>query len=511
MGYRGNTTRMPLNQSGFQHPRNTDLIVAPALIEPTRNVNMHEGAIGKRGGTSHYLSNLAGASIVRGLHQYLKPGAQFILFHTALGRLYHTDETHELANGLSGSNFPCIINFDDLAFYCDGASTPRWWDGAALTAATITTPASWSGNMPFQFIPHSFAASHRLWALTPDSAWASKLNDGTDFSDAQVQQVRIFTEGGLVGGADFGGTLFVWSRTKGYIVDDQDVDPTNWGYHEVLWEGGVAHWRLICKAANELYLMTEDGLIYSIRGVQATGDYESAQLTRPANIDRWIREKTSLSSIEKFHAKYDRKLRAIKYFVQVGGSNPNTALTYFIDRDPAIAWVPHDNNQASSGYDAACSAEVRNGTGDYQIWTGDWAGNIWKLEQSIRSDNGAAYAAGPKFKRIDFDKPRNWKHFRSCRLRSTAQGNFHLTIRVWVDGVRKADIPVVVTGQGAAFDFARFDEAVFSAEDLIPTDFEIGAYGYDIQLEILNEESGEDFFHAEIEFNWKDCGVRLTK
>lgn len=511
MGYRGNVVGIPLSQSGFQHPRNVDLVMAPAFIEPTRNVNLHEGGTGKRGGTDIYLANaISGNPVIRGIYQFRKRNAQFLIFHTAAGNVYHTDEAHLLANGMSGSAYPSIITFDEKVFICDGSSAPKYWNGTSPSAIAVTAATTWiSGNWPFQFIPHSRAASHRLWALTTDGVWASKLNDGTDFSDAHVQQIPVYTEGGLVGGADFGGTLFVWSKTQGYIIDDSDVDPTNWGYHEVQWEGGLAHWRLIVHAGNDLHLMAEDGLAYSIHGVQATGDYTAAPLTRPASIDRWMREQVNFGSIEKFHGCYDRKLRAIKWFVQAGGANTNTALCYFIDKDPAVAWIPHNNDQAASGYDAASSTEVRVSAGTYEIWTGSWSGQIWKLEQSDRSDAGAAYRAGPKFKRLNFDKPRNWKHFRSCQLRSAAQGNFHLIVRVWVDGVRRDDIPLTIVGQGATFDAALFDTDVFAADDLVPTDFEIGTYGYDIQLEIINEEPGEDFFHTEIQFVWKDCGVRL--
>jgi hypothetical protein len=270
----------------------------------------------------------------------------------------------------------------------------------------------------------------------------------------------------------------------------------------------LANWRLLVKAGNNLILVTREGLIYSLAAVQATGDYTSIPLNRPAFIDRWIRENVSLSNIEKCHATYDRKLRAIKFFFPVTTSNPNTGIVYFIDRPPEIAWVLHNNPDNPSGYNAACSFEVENAIGDYQVWTGDNAGNIWKLEQSARSDNDLSYNSQFTTKRLDMGNPRMWKRFSRARIRARAQGNFNLTIRWWVDGVRKTDRLLSMAGSGATFDTGIFDSSVFAEDAIIPVEFNLGTYGYDVQFQVLNNNAGEDFFATELMVDFEPCGVR---
>lgn len=515
MSYRGQTARMPLDLAGFQFSRNTDLLIPTAIVEPTSNVNFHEGGLGKRGGTAQVLdAAITGTPQGRGLYQFVKEnGQEFLMFATSSGKVYANTELGILKTGMSTSNYFHFATFDDEVYICDGATVPQVWDGVAANTSSITGVATdWATlGYPFQAIPHSRGSNRRLWYITKYAVFASENNDGQDASDANVIKIPIYTEGGLVGAVDFGGVLIAFSKTKAYLVDDSDSDTALWGYQEAIWDGGVAHWRLIVKAANNVFLMTEEGLIYSIRGVQATGDYESVPLTRPAHIDRWFAEKVDRSSVEKFHASYDRSQRAINFFVQVSGNNPNTDMKYFIDRPPEIAWIPHDNPDFASGYRASASAPVRVGTGDYKIYTQDFVGQIWKLEQASRSDNSNPYLGRFKTKPTDLNLPKTIKHFSKGYLRIKAAGNFELIVRIWIDGVRKSDVTLSLSGTGATFDDAYFDdpEAVFADDVILPSRFDIDAYGEEIQIEVLNGESGEDFFASELLINFKPCGHRL--
>lgn len=512
MGYRGQVLAMPLNLSGYQAGRDKELLEMPALVDPSRNCNFHQNGIGKRGGTEWYLAAiLANAPIIRGGFQLRLPnGNKFIVWATSDGKIYHTNETHLLKTGMSVSNFYHFSYFNGEVFIADGATVPQHWNGIATGTSNVTAPTSWATDgYPFQIVQHSRGANKRNWAITRKGVWASKNNDGADFSDANAIFIPVYAEGGLVAGFDFGGILIVWSNTKTYLIDDSDPNTATWGYQEAIWEGGAAHWRLMCKALNDLYIATEEGLIYSLHGVQATGDYTAVPLTRPAFIDRYIQDNVVLGDIAKFHCAYDRKLRAIKWFVEVGGSpNTNQAIVQFIDRPIEKAWILHDNALARSGYDAACSFEVQVSTGRWETYTGDFGGMIWKLEQALRSDHGAGYVGSTKWKPFDFEKPRVWKHFRRCTLRTAALGNFTLTVRKWIDGIPKPDSIISIAGTGAAFDSAIFDTAVFASDDLFPAKFDVGGYGYKLELEILNSAPGEDFFHSLLTFDVKNEGVR---
>lgn len=515
MAYAGQPYRFPFDLAGFQYNRNTDLLGETALIDGTKNINFHEGGIGKRGGSSLFLASaLSGTPAIRGLYNFRKQnGNSFRVFADSGGKVYHTVEANLLKTNMSLSNYFNFSVFDDELYIADGATTPQVWDGAAGSTSNIAgVPTDWSSTSvyPFQIVPHSRGANARQWAITRDAVYASKNGDGDNFADAEVKKIPVYSESGLVGGFDFNGSLFVFSKTESFIIDDTSSDTAEWGYKKAIWEGGVAHWRLITKAGNNLYLMMDDGLIYSIRAVQSSGDYEQAAINKPAFIDRWLREKVSLINIENFHSAYNRKLRCIDYFVQVSGSNTNTCLRYFIDRPPEIAWVIQDNSDNPSGYNASVSAEMRSNAGDYFISTGDFSGKIWDLEQSTKADNALVYNANVKTRKIHMGNPRMWKHFRSAGIRVSSAANSTLTVRVWIDGERKSDKTINVSGNGASFDEAILDTSVFAEDSIIPYPVELGYYGFDIQIEIVNSGAAQDFFLSEMLIDYKNIGVRST-
>jgi hypothetical protein len=58
------------------------------------------------------------------------------------------------------------------------------------------------------------------------------------------------------------------------------------------------------------------------------------------------------------------------------------------------------------------------------------------------------------------------------------------------------------------FDTATFDSSVFAEDSLIPVEFDLGSYGYDVQFQVLNNNAGEDFFATERMVDFEPCGVR---
>ena len=509
MGYVGNVAQFVMETAGFTFKRDDKLTYPTALVDGTRNVNYHEGGIGKRGGTSTLLSTIVATNPAgRGIVNFrLQNGTTYIVFATSDGKVYHTNYSNEIATGMSTSNYFNFSTFNNELYICDGATVPKYWTGGG-TVSSVTSATSWTTNgYPFQMIPHARGSNARQWAITKDSVWASKNNDGHNFSDAEVKQIPVYTDGGLVGGIDFGGTLIVFSKTKAYIIDDTDINPDNWGYSESIWEGGASSWRLITQAGNNVYVWTDEGLVYTIAGVQATGDYVASSVTRPAYIDRWIRENVIRANVQNFHVVYDRTLRCLNYFIQVGGSTNNTNLKYFIDRTPDNAWVVHDNQSYDSGFKAAASCEVLVSVGLYKIYTQNYVGQIWKHEQTTFSDNSNGYKASVKFKPFDFENLEMNKHFRSASLRVKSASNAGLTIRPYIDGTRKRDIEIDLVGSGSVFDTAIFDTSVFATDGLVTDPFTLGYYGFDIQFEIFNETSGEDFFLSLLIVNFKNNGV----
>lgn len=509
MGYAGQQFRVPLIDTGFRDDRNVELLPPAALITPSKNMNYHEGGLSKRGGSA--ISILGMGSSGQGNFHFRKPTSSILVF-AAGGKLYQSNYGNVLHSGMSTQNFVSFVQTSAYIFCADGQTNPQYWDGSTSTSSDVTPATSWAGNMPIQMVTHTRAGSgagDRLWAVTPDGMWYSKLNTPIDFLNGDAGFIPIDSIGGLVGAYDLGGQLFAFSRTQTFLIQDSDPSIANWGYTNALWEGGVASWRLIIKAYNNLFLMAEDGLIYNLTGVLTTGAYNAAALNRPPFIDKFIRDNVNLQNIQNFHVSYDRKLRALKWFMQEGGSTNNIAITYFIDKKPESAWIIHDNENFPSGYNAMCSCEVRNAPGDYQVWTMDAMGDIWKLEQTSRDDNGNSYAVHLKTKPQDINDPRRNKHYMALAFRGQASGNVDFTLHTWIEGIRQADETFSLNGSGAAFDSAHFDVDVFTGDTIVTAPINLGYYGRDLQIELINDVAGQDFFLAEILFFCKPLGLKV--
>lgn len=509
MGYGGTQFRMPLIDTGFRDDRNIQLLPATSLLVPSANLNYHENGLSKRGGTAIQINGLGQAG--QGIFQFYTPTVQKLLF-CANGTMYHDSYSNVLQTGLSANNAISFVQTSKYAFWADGQSNPQYWDGVAGSSSSVTPASSWTGNMPIQMVRHTRAGSgagDRLWAVTPDALWYSKLNTPTDFLNGDAGTIPIDSIGGLIGAYDLGGQLFAFSRTQTFLIADTDPTLQNWGYTNAIWEGGTASFRLIKLANNNIYFMTEDGLIYDLIGVLTTGGYNATPLDRPAFVDKFIRDNINLGNIQNFHVSYDRKLRALKFFMQEGGSINNIALTYFIDKPPTSAWIVHNNPNSTSGYNAACSCEVRVTPGNYQIWTMDYTGNIWGLEQTSRDDGGKAYPVVINTKAQDLNQPRNNKHWLAIALRGDASGTANFTMYPTVEGQALPLQTFSMGGTGSVFNTATFNNSTFATDLITTAPVSLGMYGRDLQLQLVENEVGVDFFLAEMLYMVKPLGIKV--
>lgn len=512
MGYAGETYRIPCNRGGFNNNRNTDLIPPEMMVDPSRNVNLHEGGRRKRGGTEKVNgSAVSGTPRIMGLFDWQRPTTSYQLFGTKDGKLYK-DSTTTIKTGMSTANKFSFAVFENEVYVVDGDTRPQTWNGVAAGTSDITTPAAdWSGaDQPFQVLVHGRGVSRRVWFLFGNTWYYSSLGDGKVLSGGSSGFIPIDTEDdvGLVGGVEFGNRLISFSRSHSYVVDDEDASTANWGYAKAQWEGGAAHWRLIVKTPNDLIVMAADGEIYSVTAVQSYGDYKQASLTRPAHMDAWIKDNVDLSQIEDFHAVYDPTIRAIRFFViRIGYTEVDTALVYFLDRPAEEAWSIHDNQTSASGYNASCSAVVRASAGNYLVYTGDYDGFVWRLEQTTRSDDGAGYYGGFKTPNLTFDNPRIRKQYKRGYALAQTEGDYNLQVNIWIDGQAKDATTISLAGTGGVLGTMVLGTDVLGGTEFIDRPFKLDFHGRRIQLEFFNSNAGEDFFVSQVLLDHRMMGA----
>lgn len=512
MSWSGETYRVPFDRGGLLFDANIDAIPPQAMLL-CRNISLEDGGRGSRGGTSKVNSTaVSGTPRIMGLFDFQRAGTSYQVFLGADGNLYSTTTT-TIKTGMSTTNYPSFAVFEDELYICDGDTTPQTWNGSAGSTSNITSPnADWTGStQPFQVIVHGRGVSRRLHFLMGSTDYYTSLGDGKVATGGTSGTIPIDTEDslGLTGGVEFGNRLILFSQKQAFIVDDSDTDTATWGYSKAQWTGGAAHWRVIVKTPNDLLVMAEDGEIYSISAVQSYGDYKQASLTRPAKMDRWIRENVDLTKIDRFHACYDPKKRVARFFVvRSGQSAVDTCLKFYIDRPPEEAWAVDDGIDAASGFDASCSAVVRSATGAYEVWTGDHAGFLWKLERTNKNDANSGYTATFKTPNLSMEDPRGTKLFKRGHLTVRPEGDYDISVKVFIDGEFKATKTVSLAGGGAVYGTGVWDTDVYGGNDLIEGTFELGYVGKRIQLEFFNSTVDQDFFLSGVLIDVKPLGKR---
>lgn len=516
MAYTGQSFLIDCSTGGMTGNTNVDVVGANMMIYPSRNINLHNGGREKRGGTSHVNTTAVAGEAPKCLGGYdfiNYAGTQVRVTAWDTGVIY-ADDTTEIGTGLGTSDYWNFCQGDDKLFICDGANTPRVWTGSG-NVAEISKPASDFSTIPVkQMVVHGTGNAERMWALNRTGVYASKTGDFQDFTDATVVNIPIDTGDGfgLVGMVEFGDRLVVFGKRRSYIINDTDTDTANWGYTTAIWEGGVAHWRLIIRTPNDIVCMMEDGEIYSVVTAEQYGDYKYGSLVRPSWMHKYIQSYIRLAYVTDFHAIFDPNMRAIKIFcVRAGETTVDSALVYFIDRGAEAGWVAHDNQTASSGYSAASSWICRKAAGTWKVYTGDYAGFIWELETANYNDNDAAYYAGFKTPSMPFDNGKNVltrinKMYNGVTALLIPRGDYNLTYNWWVDGVAQTSGTISMSGAGAILGSFTLGTDSLGSLNITDKSVRLGGVGQRVQFEFYNSGLNQTFFISEIIIDFKQKG-----
>lgn len=315
--------------------------------------------------------------------------------------------------------------------------------------------------------------------------------DGSeDASQANIETFVIDTEDstGIVGGIEYGSRLLFFSESDTWYIDKSDPDISNWTYHKAPWTGGTVNNRTVINVENDVFVVAKDGNVYTVSRVRNFGDYLTASLTRlsernPFDVNRWIETYVDFTYKEDFHVEYHPTKQALYlWVVRKGQTFCDTALVYFLNIN---RWAIHDSidNQTDSGFSASVSTVIEETDGTQVICVGDWYGNLWKLNQSSRNDNGNGYYSGFLTQVLVLPEKEDDEislsaltefNFQSGWIIQEAQAGQNLKVNVWVDGTELSEKTVSSTNRYVKFGIKRS--------------------GPNAQLQIYSEAANEDFF-----------------
>lgn len=519
MAFIGQTFKVALTDSWNG---NGDLTAIPAgqLADAARNVNTHNGGAEKRGGTSIVQAAISGTPQCLGLGQMINSAATtYLYFVGSDGKIYR--DGNSIKTGLSTSTARMLTPYPGKMFITGTSDQVQVDTGSSI--ANIANPSSdWSGsNNPKQIVIHSRNASVRGIAVgvpnQPNLAYysvlgAAGLEDYTNTGSGTIY-VNVQDGHGLVGAIDVDDNLLFVGRQESFWLDDSNTDRTQWGVYKAAWRGGAYSSRLILKIRNSVFAMMEDGDIYEIIRAEQLRDYDRASITRPWFIHRWIKDNVDLTKIDNFFMAYDPQIDALKVFVTLLGQTQNTcALVYYLPNSlwPQGKWAaPHDaiDNPTASGYNASAGATVFVSAGIRRLYTGDYAGRVWDLEKSNKSDNGNAFKAIVDTPQLDLGNPRNTKLFEDLRLDYKAVGSYPITLTPIIDAVNQTVATVTLAASGAGLGSFTLDTDTLGAASVSEGGTVLGYEGRYIRIQASNGGAGEDFFLSYLLIDFLDHGA----
>jgi hypothetical protein len=419
-------------------------------------------------------------------------GGSVYKLQSTIGDNTTTTATDNIADGSLGAEIPSTVHQllttigdNTTTTYIDKIADTDLDNAVPTSNTAAARPTDWAGlNNPAWALEHS---SGNTEGIIFGGAENNKndiyvVHDGSeDVSDENILFFRLNTgdNNGLVGGIEYGGRPIVFTKNNGFIIDKTDSNVNNWTYFKAPWTGGTINNRTLVKVFDDVYSMAPDGNVYRISTVQDFGDYKTQSLTRATgnklfDFNRWIKENVDFSFSEDFHGEYVPDLNAVRFWVvRQSKTTVDTAMTYFIDFD---RWLVHDNRDSNSGFSASISTIVEETDGSQVVYTGDYSGNVWKLDQTARNDNSNGYKAVIKTNNMLLPQGNTIDERQFYKVHGIYEevASQDFEVNAWVDGN--------TTGAGQIDMTNNYG------------DFKIEQVGRNLQLELYNDTADEDFF-----------------
>ena len=505
---------------GFNYNRNITSLSPSCMVDGSYNFNILSNTLRSRGGTKKIIT-LPERSKITSLQQVFDNSQnEVILSTTSSGRIYSNSLI--LKNTGIGISKCFYSWWNGNVIFNFATQAPKVWNRTDITTTDFPEDhmaADWITNDSYPQIMMTYGKGNsvRAWGIGQSNhsttLYFSAINDGIsttpDFSTGNGGFFVISTpeEEPLTALISFGDRLIIFSKSKAFILNDNSLDVGEWGYTEAQWKGGVISQDLVLQTENDILCMTDDGTIYSITAVVSYGDYKISSTTEVAAINKYIQKNINITQKDIFHAKFDPTLRAIKYFVPSYTSTfNNTALCYFIDKNPQNGWSIHNNTKFLSGYNAASSATALDvDTNSSKIITGDYNGNIWELERGNLLDETNPYPIILKTPYINFNDPRNTKRFKRAFIEVYSDNPINIDIN-YTANIKNFKIKKELLDAGSSlFDIAEWDVDYFDQENRQIVNYNLDVIGVGLEQTFnfyrAEEENGCAIFDIS---NWDE-------
>jgi hypothetical protein len=361
--------------------------------------------------------------------------------------------------------------------------------GDVTSDAVITKPAAdWSNSHPPIV---GLINNDRQWAAgnsnNPHELYASEAGDHQDFQTvggfpSDTQTLSMFPGVGerIYALANYQGFVVVFKYPVGiFLQDARDTDPANWLQQQVTNRIGIAQTPYAAlQLENDVLFLGSDGQFYLLSAVisAASGqnNLETANLGMDLDIYQFLLDAYNRNLLSQVQSVYHPFWQTATFSVPSEGSTKNNARLVF---DFTSVGRKGGEPRFSYSYrDQAPALALRRDPVDFidKPMYGDYFGNIILLEQEVRTAwDAAAYPWRVQTPHTNLGEFENLFYSRFVQIanRNKLFDNLEveylpftdatLTVKVFIDGVLRQTLNIVLKQGGKPLGFSDTDSQAF--------------------------------------------------
>lgn len=510
MAYTGIIAEIPTGGGGLNGSKNQSQVRADQLVT-ARNLDLSRGTISKMGGASKYNAvAITGApTVIGGWDWWPTAGTQRMVVVLSDGTIKKdsglADFPVTLASGLTVSDTtPMFVEGGKEAaagnrklFIFTGQNQVKVLSGDGATVSNVATPpADWATNFP----TFGFLHEGRLWAggnsNDPNRLYYSTLTNHEDFTGAGSGSISLFPGEGekLVMATSYKGLAIGWKFPVGiYLIDTSDPTVANWRVARLtLGTGGVSPLGYVL-IDNDIVFLDPNGNFQLLSAVQEFGDAANTNLSQRDQINPFMRDNINFGQLHRARGiYYAAKREAIFTFARGNGTTqdtqmvldfnqPNGARFHLRDRDTNTAiWLRKDISNTPRPV------------------IGDNAGFVWKLDQTVKTKDGAAYTGEFQTPHLDLSHldvklATRLKVGQFLELVTEPTGNWNLAVDIVWDGIVSQTVSFSMGSSGASLGSFVLGTDTLGGDSIQNGKRRIVGSGRRFSLVARNAGAGEDF------------------
>ncbi len=461
MGYEGQIAQIPIGIMGLMSDLAPSQIPHTALTKVI-NCDFAPGYVQKAPGAIQYNRSALSAGIIALLDYWPTTYKQRLFAATSDGKIYrdYGDRNFNLgaavATGLGNltNRSQFVVGGNETAsadkkifFFSGGLNQIKVCSGDNSTFASISGPAADWPNPTISSNPQSnfpnFGLIHRgrLWAFAKSVAYASTTASHEDFTSQTtlINNVGPGEGGDIIGATVYKTKLIVWKAGDlVYFLNDDDSSASNWYFAKYADGMGISGWHAASQVLDDLLIGTNTNKLISFKATQAFGNFVQADIFKQAKVSKFFLENTTPIGNQFQHSLFYSDKGIALFTTRTKGRQNNDCL---IQLDISQPDSPKYGIWTHLAPD--CLTLRRNMNNILKPIYGASDGFVYLMDHEDRSvgaiGSGTAYTG--EFRTADLDMrhldpslAHKNKHWDFLGVTFQEEGNYQLSVDVWIDG-----------------------------------------------------------------------------